>query len=187
MLPVLCSALALGFQAVDKFPTKPFDLPALQDENLQQTRIDFKSHKATVVLFVAVDCPIANRYAPEIKRIAADYGSKGVAFYRIYLLGPKDADEVQDHTKEYGFDFPALLDPDHLWVKAMGAKVTPEAMVFGPDSKMLYRGRIDDQNIEHGRIRPGYRHDLRVTLDEILAGKKVSVRETAAVGCFIPG
>ena len=36
--------------------------------------------KAIVFLFTSTDCPVSNRYAPEVRRIAEAFGSKGVAF-----------------------------------------------------------------------------------------------------------
>lgn len=140
-----------------------------------------------MLLFIAHECPIANRYAPEIARIQKEYSSKGVDFYRVYVMPLKEASIAKAHGEEYKLPFDALLDPNRKLVDAVNATVTPEAAVVGPKGTLLYRGRIDDQNIEHGKIREGYRRDLRVALDEILAGKPVSVKETPAIGCFLPG
>ncbi len=143
------------------------------------------SKRGTVLIFVGTECPIANRYAPEIKRISGEYEKKGFAFFRVYIEPIENAKLVADHTKAYSYLMPALLDPDKRLVRATGVRVTPEAIVLDLSGKLLYRGRIDDQNIEHGKIRPNYRRDLRIALNEILAGKAVSIRSAAAVGCFI--
>jgi len=64
--------------------------------------------------------------------------------------------------------------------------VTPEVSVLNPDGKIQYMGRVDDMYVEHGRLRETeYRQDLRIALDEMLAGKKVSLPRTTALGCFI--
>ena len=54
-------------------------------------------------------------------------------------------------------------------------------------SRLLYRGRIDDRVADFGkrRVEPT-RRDLRLALDDILAGKPVQTRLTKAVGCYIP-
>ena len=39
---------------------------------------------ATVLLFTAVDCPISDRYAPEVRRLAARFGAAGVRFWLVY-------------------------------------------------------------------------------------------------------
>src|ERR1700674_1680278 len=40
--------------------------------------------RATVLFFIATDCPISNFYAPEIQRICGEYGTKGVACSLLY-------------------------------------------------------------------------------------------------------
>jgi hypothetical protein len=143
--------------------------------------------KATVVLFTAVDCPIANRFAPEVSRIASDFGKQGFAFLRVYVDKTVPLADVIKHGDEFKLDFPATRDDSHALVKALGATVTPEAAVVGADGTLLYRGRINDLWLEHGRARDGeYRHDLRIALEEISAGKPVTLPFTAAIGCGIP-
>ena len=38
----------------------------------------------TVLIFVTTDCPIANRYAPEIRRIHEEFGDN-VTFWLVYI------------------------------------------------------------------------------------------------------
>ena len=61
------------------------------------------------------------------------------------------------------------------------ASFTPEIYVLNGDFEQLYHGRIDDSRREKN-VKVS---DLRNTLDEVLAGKKVSVSETKAFGCTI--
>lgn len=177
---VLASLQGVGF------PEGRLDLGGGLDAEGRPVALEPAKSKATVLLFVSSECPIANRYAPELRRIAKEYGKKGVAFFRVYLQGPEAVETVARHGNEYQLGFPALLDPGKTLVKTIGIRVTPEAAVIGRDGTLLYRGRIDDQNVEHGKIRPNYRRDLRIALEEILAGKPVSVKSTPAIGCIIP-
>jgi hypothetical protein len=142
--------------------------------------------KFTVLLFVSTDCPIANRMAPEIARIAADYGKKGVTFYRVYPGEYATPDEIRAHGVEYSLPFPGVLDAKFTWVDLVGASVTPQAAIIDKACYLRYRGRINDSYREHGKPRTeGVRNDLRIALDELLAGKAVSMPRTPAVGCFI--
>ncbi len=150
-------------------------------------QINTKDSEATVFLFIAAECPIANRYAPEIGRIFADYSPKKVRFFRVYIDPLTRANEFKTHGEDYGLKMRALLDPNKSLVEASGVRVTPEVVILNSQGVMTYRGRIDDKNIEHGKIREGYRRDLRIALDEMLAGKPVSMPEATAIGCFIPG
>lgn len=143
---------------------------------------------ATVLIFVGVDCPIANRMAPEIARIVKDYSTRQVASYLVYPEPSLKAKDVRAHLAEYGIAAPALIDRKHALVRAYKPSVTPQAIVIGRDGKVRYSGRINDLYEEHGKIKPKpTRNDLRVALDEVLAGKPVSVPVTQTVGCFIGG
>jgi hypothetical protein len=79
-----------------------------------------------------------------------------------------------------------LRDPDHDLVRLAGATITPEAAVFVQGREMVYRGRIDDRYVDFGMTRTkATTHDLRNTLDAVLAGKPVPAARTRAIGCYI--
>ncbi len=142
-----------------------------------------------VLVFVRTDCPIANRYAPELRRLQEGFSAKGVAFWLVYADPSEKPDAIRRHQREFGLSFRALRDPRHELVKATQATVTPEAAVFvaGPDGpRMVYRGRIDDRYVDFGRSRAApTRRDLRDVLQALAAGSAVTPRTTPAVGCFI--
>jgi len=142
--------------------------------------------KAAVLLFVARDCPVSNAYAPEIKRIIARYSSQKVLFSLVYPDPDTSPAVARQHAREYGYTCPLLLDPAHRLARRAGATVTPEAAVFSPGGKLLYRGRIDDLYLGFGKRRDhAIRHDLRDALDAVLGGRPVAAPRTQAVGCFL--
>ncbi|MBV8808725.1 MAG: redoxin domain-containing protein, partial [Acidobacteriaceae bacterium] len=48
-------------------------------------RDPFSTHaRARVFLFVRTDCPITNRYAPELQRLAQEFKGDGVDFWMVY-------------------------------------------------------------------------------------------------------
>lgn len=142
--------------------------------------------KATALFFVMSECPIANSFAPEISRIAADYKERGVRSYLIYIEDDLSAEAARKHAREHEFKLPTLLDPEHRLVKFTQVTVSPEVAVLAPDNTVLYRGRIDDRASAFGkrRVTPSKR-DLRSALDEILEGKPVTTPVTKAIGCYI--
>jgi hypothetical protein len=146
--------------------------------------------ETTVFVFTATDCPIANRYAPELRRIHDRFAGAGVRFWLVYVDPRQAPDEVRRHSEAFATGFAPLLDPDRDLVRLAGARVTPEAAVFvgGPEGpRLVYRGRIDDRNVAFGQTRPAPKsHDLEDALLAIEAGGSVTVRTTTAVGCTIP-
>jgi len=146
----------------------------------------FKSptSKALVLLFVRTDCPIANRFAPEINRLAAEFSPRGVEFLRVYSAPSDTAEQVEKQTAEYGLTPPVLLDSTQQVARDCGARVTPEAIVMLPAGKTAYRGRIDDRFVDYGKARSEpSRRDLSLALEAVLAGQAVEVPETPAIGC----
>jgi len=141
---------------------------------------------ATVFLFTRADCPISNRYAPYVRRLHETFASSGVAFYLVYCDPDESAAVIRQHLKEYNYETPALMDPDHVLVAKTGARVTPEAVVFSRDKEIVYRGRIDDQFVDFGKTRAApTTKDLEEVLNALVAGESVSLGTTEAIGCFI--
>ena len=140
---------------------------------------------ATVLVFTTTDCPISNRYAPEIKRLAARFeGSAG--FILVYPVPADSQDDIVAHIKKFGYEkFTTTRDDKQEMVRKTGVTVTPEVVVLA-GGKIMYRGRIDDRYIAFGKDRPEPTvRDLERSLEAILAGKPVPVPQTQAIGCVI--
>lgn len=141
--------------------------------------------KATVFLFTATDCPISNRYAPEVQRVYHAFAPKGVRFFLVYPNPADRSDAIRAHAKSFGYAADALRDPKQELAKLANATVTPEAAVF-VGGKLVYHGRIDDRFVDLGLERPApTTRDLAAALDAVLAGNPVAHPVTRAVGCFI--
>ena len=140
----------------------------------------------TVLIFVTTDCPIANRYAPEIRRIYEEFGEK-VTFWLVYTADSAQVSELAEHRESFGFPMKAVRDLKNELVQVTGVTVTPEVAVYDVNQELSYRGRINDQYVEFGIARAAARtHDLRDVLARLVAGEQVVYSETQAVGCYIP-
>lgn len=137
-----------------------------------------------VLIFTTTDCPIANRYAPEINRLAAEFSGKAT-FVLVYPVTSDSPELIRAHRKKYAYSFESIRDTNHQLVKQTGVTVTPEVAVMIGE-RLVYRGRIDDRYIDLGKDRVrATRHDLEDALNAILVGKPVAQSETRAVGCFL--
>ena len=140
----------------------------------------------TVLIFVSTDCPVSNRYAPEIKRLYDEFTPRGVRFRLVYPNPMDDESAISKHRLAFGYPPIAERDRDHSLVRAAGATITPEAVIVDSRQRVVYRGRIDDRFVELTRERAApTRHDLRDAITAVLAGTPVSPSQTQAVGCFI--
>jgi hypothetical protein len=142
--------------------------------------------KAAVLVFIDAECPIANAYQPELRRLQEKFGTQGVRFAMIHADPETEVAKAQAHAREFGITTTVCIDKGHRWVKRTGASVTPEAVVIDAAGKTVYRGRIDDRYADLGKKRPEPKvRDLEVALTELLAGQPVKVPKTKAVGCRI--
>lgn len=154
----------------------------LKDYNGKEHSLsDYKNAKAIVIIFVATQCPVSNAYNQRMEKLYQDYRDKNVVFLGINSNKQESAKEVAEHAKKNNLNFTILKDPGNKIADRFNASVTPEVYVLNSNFEILYHGRIDDSrrgdNIQ--------RQDARSALDEILAGKKVTVAQTKAFGCTI--
>ena len=147
-----------------------------------------KDAVAVVFVFLANDCPIANRSIPELLRLEEAYASRGVKFWPVHAGADESDASVRGHAKEFGLTTVPLRDPDLRLARDLGARVTPTAVVVSPRGEVLYRGRIDDRYAALGQSRPEpTRRDLALAIEAVVAGKRPEPAETPAVGCRIGG
>jgi hypothetical protein len=137
----------------------------------------------SVLIFYWHDCPICNSYAPEINRLSSDFTN--FSFYTVDVDPDWTAAEARIHVQQFGLRAPFLLDSGHRLVALAHATVTPEAVVFGKNHEVLYRGRIDNVYAALNQRRPSAtERDLRLALEAISEGRAVT-NQPPPIGCII--
>lgn len=145
-----------------------------------------KPAPAKVLLFVRTDCPITNRYAPELDRIAQEFAARGVEFWLVYPDPSETDSAIAQHQLEYKLPGTAIRDPKHFLQKRAEATIAPQAAVFDRNGHLAYSGRIDDRYIAFGKSRPTpTTHDLENAIAATLDGKPVKETRTHSVGCYL--
>jgi len=158
-----------------------FDLDGNSFDPLGQT-----SAKVKVLVFTRTDCPISNRFAPEIGRLYETFHPRGVELYLVYVDPLEKPDAIRRHLAEYRYSCPALRDPGHILVSLCQATTTPEAVVFNEGHEIKYQGRINDLYVDLGSSRPRpTTNDLADAIESTLAGQPVANPRTKPVGCVI--
>jgi len=155
---------------------------SLPDVNGQEHSLkSLKGKNGTVLIFIAVQCPVSNAYNDRMEKLAQDYKDKGIAVIGINANSTEDAAAVKAHAAEKHLTFTILKDAGNKIADKLGAARTPEAYFIDASNKLLYHGRIDNsQNPDAIES-----NDLRQALDSALAGKPVEKPEAKAFGCSI--
>lgn len=180
----LAAAVACGLLSTALFAATSarwMDLAGEWQDPFQAT-----NSKALVFIFIKTDCPISNRYAPEIRRLHEKYASRGARFWLVHADPDESLANILQHAREYQYPCGALRDPEHRLVQLCQARVTPEAALFTSERRLVYHGRIDDRFPALGRQRAApTRHDLAEALEAVLNGKAPDEASAPAVGCAI--
>jgi AhpC/TSA family len=188
---MMASVLVLAFAAYAEGPAAPYGY-GLDGEPV--ARLAATDTQAVVLFFTATDCPISNRYIPEIQRLENEFAAQHVAFWYAYPNVGETANGVRKHEDDYGTEEHVLLDPHHRLVALTHAKITPEAVILIPrsagsdDFRVVYLGRIDNRYIHFGLQRPrATQHDLEAAIADVLQHHPVHQPSGPPVGCTIVG
>ncbi|WP_036379282.1 thioredoxin family protein [Muricauda sp. MAR_2010_75] len=173
--------LPLGTKAPD------FELmDTVTDETLSFQKL--KGEKGTVVLFICNHCPFVIHVNPEISKLGKEYQAKGINFVAISSNDvenyPQDAPHLmKEKAQEMDYTFPYLYDETQEVAKAYDAACTPDFYLFDGDSKLVYRGQLDDSRPGNGLPLTGL--DLRKAMDALLEGKAIDPDQKPSIGCNI--
>ncbi|MGP8078457.1 MAG: thioredoxin family protein [Thermoplasmata archaeon] len=148
---------------------------------------EFADRRLLLVVFWCNHCPYVQAWESRMVDLGRKYGPKGVA---IVLINSNDADAYPDddgesmarRAKEKGYPFPYLRDETQDVAHAYGALVTPHPMLFGPDRRLVFQGRIDDDHQHPERVAHRY---LETAIDQALAGGPVVPAQLPVAGCTV--
>ena len=156
-----------------------FTLPDASGKEHSLTSLAGKN--GSVLIFIAVQCPVSNAYNERMEKLAQDYKAKGINVIGINSNVAESPDAVKAHAAEKKLTFPILKDAGNKVADRLGASVTPEAYFLDGANKLVYRGRIDNSRND-AQITSS---ELRDALDATLGGKPVAKPTANAFGCSI--
>jgi peroxiredoxin len=180
-LVILALSLSSFAQSTKPIVGQPAPDFALKDTTGKAHSLKAYRGQTVVIGFVGTKCPIANAYITRMNGIAAEYKTKNVVFFGINSNLNEPLNLVKAHAAKAKYVFSILKDERNLVADSYGATVTPEMYVIDGAGVLRYHGRVDNASDEK-RVE---RHDLRVALDEMLAGKAISKADLKAFGCVI--
>jgi len=148
---------------------------------------DFKDKKALLVMFLCAHCPYVVAVEDRIIQLRKDYEGKSVQLVGICANDPTDypddkPENLKKRSEQKGYGFPYLVDETQEIARAYGAVCTPEFYLYGPDHKLAYHGRLDDNWKEPQNVK---RRELREALDLLLSGKTPPAAQMPSMGCSI--
>jgi hypothetical protein len=152
---------------------------------LTRSLSDLGEAKGYALVFLNTSCPIAQRYLPRLEEMHKKYAAQGIQVVAVYNSQDEQPRDIAAHGLDAGLSLPLVWDEGQVCTKALGIERVPQAVLLDANRHVVYRGRIDDQ-YRTGGVQPQVsRHDLASAIDELLAGKPISVAETTVDGCKV--
>ena len=124
----------------------------------------------------------------ELGRLGKDYATRDIGIVAISSNDakayPDDApDQLKAMAQKLNFTFPFLYDESQKVAQAYTAACTPDFFLFDRNSRLVYRGQLDDSRPGSGK--PVNGKDLRAAIEAVLTGKPVSPNQKPSAGCNI--
>ncbi len=190
------AAAILSLLAGGAFASAPVGqpAPAFTATDLAGKPVNLADYKGkTVVLeWHNFGCPFVQKHyrSGNMQSLQKKYGSD-VVWLAVNSTHKSSSDYTEPgklSTQLHGFNAaPAryLMDEPGTMGLAYGAKTTPHMYIIDPAGKVAYNGAIDDKrstNVEDVKTAKNY---VVAALDEMKAGKPVSVASTTPYGCTV--
>ena len=166
-------------------PAEDFSLPGT-DGSLYDLK-SFKDKKVLVIIIMCNYCPYVKAVLGRLRAIQNDYRGKGVQLVGINPNNeedyPEDSMENMKKLVDDGIvNYPYLRDDSQETAKRYDAVCTPDLYLYGPERRLLYRGRIDDNWQDESGVKE---RDLRNAIEAVLSGEDVPAEQHPSMGCSI--
>jgi hypothetical protein len=188
---VCCSLSLLAFVKIDGLKigdALPLASQQLKDVSGKQvTMAETKKENGLLVMFSCNTCPYVVKYQERAKAIS-EYALKNNI--GVIVLNSNEAKRSDDDSfvamKAYydaqGYAWSYAVDENSAVADAFGANRTPECFLFNKDLKLSYHGGIDDNANSASAVTQKH---LQTAIDEMVAGKEITKKESRSVGCTI--
>ncbi|MGB7068156.1 MAG: TlpA disulfide reductase family protein [Pyrinomonadaceae bacterium] len=114
--------------------------PEFELAKLDGTTVSFEDLQGepAVIVFWTAWCPTCKEEAPEINKLAASFGGKGVRVLGVNI-GEGEA-RVREGIKEFGIEYDVVRDADTTVAKRYGVVGTPTIVFLDRDGITRYAG-----------------------------------------------
>jgi hypothetical protein len=142
--------------------------------------------KGLILVWFHTACPVARASMPEVVATARAFAAGGVRTVLVDAHAEEVA-AVVAAVKERAPGIELRFDRGGGVARALGVTRVPTALVVDASRRLRYRGRIFERftGRDEGLPQTG-RLDLRRAVEDVLAGREVTIPETRTAGCLVP-
>ncbi|UCC40481.1 MAG: thioredoxin family protein [Candidatus Aminicenantes bacterium] len=180
-------------QATEAVVGKPASNFTATDSNGKSHSLSDYKGKVVVLEWLNHGCPYVKKHynSGNMQKLQKTYTEKGIIWFSIISSAPgkqgySTPEEANEVIKQKQASPTALLlDPDGIVGKLYGAKTTPHMYIIDSDGVLVYNGGIDDIRSSSVDDIAKAKNYVTLALDELLAGKEVSIKTSRPYGCSV--
>jgi hypothetical protein len=180
----VCSLLTM-FALVWRYKLAPGDAPEAPEVWPSESKLARSPDRANVVMIAHPQCTCTRASMKELARLADEL--HGAAKIHVVLVRPEGTDAGYEDgvVADLAAAIPAVdlvVDIDGIEAKRFGAVVSGSTMVYGRDSKLLFRGGLTTARGHEGR---GPAHDRIIELVALGGGRAAERVDAPTFGCAL--
>ena len=182
-------AAALAMAALASAPLSASDRISdfsLIDQNGKFFQLSRQANFDAIVLMAHEDSKNVRRAATELAELTAQFEDRNVGFYFIDSSGESDKAEIRKAAEDADIEVPVLLDETQLIARELGIERETDVVILDPsDLELVFRGALNDRWARGSRARRASDHFAADALNQFLAGKAITAKQTDSKGDFI--
>ena len=182
-------SLITGLSALDNKTKAEVGSPApdftLEDQKGNVVKLSDINDSIIVLEWMNPDCPFVQRHynSKTMTTLADKYKEKNVVWMAINSTHYMHKEDDQNWINKFKVGYPILDDSSGSVGKLYDAKTTPNMYIIDPSGILVYSGAIDDD--PRGSKDGKALNYVDQALEEILAGKTVTISQTKPYGCSV--
>ena len=146
---------------------------------------DFQNNKPLVIMFICNHCPYVKAIEDRLIQLGHDLKDEHINVVAICSNDEnKYAEDKFENLKaryyEKNYSFVYLHDQSQQVAKTFGAVCTPDFFVYDSQSKLRYRGRLDDNWKEPSQVT---HRELYHAVMDLNNNQQISFKQTPSMGC----
>ena len=165
----------------------------LNDTNGKAVNLADYKGKTVVLEWHNPECPFVKKHyeSANMQGLQSKYTKDGVVWLAVSSTEPAHQDykkpNVVNTIMKSSKASPTayLMDESGATGKAYGARTTPHMYIINREGTLVYAGGIDDKRSANIADIKGAKNFVAAALDELKAGKNISVATSAPYGCSV--
>ena len=165
----------------------------LNDTNGKAVNLADYKGKTVVLEWHNPECPFVKKHyeSANMQGLQSKYTKDGVVWLAVSSTEPAHQDykkpEAVNTIMKSSKASPTayLMDESGATGKAYGARTTPHMYIINREGTLVYAGGIDDKRSANIADIKGAKNFVAAALDELKAGKNISVATSAPYGCSV--